>query len=116
MLMPDTPSPPTSESRRYSVHVRFPPSQGARLRRSEPTACGDGRPIWADRPSVMERADGTYDLIGTSAHLDGLARWVLSFGTDATVKGPEVLRQQVAAEARRIVKLYDREAQDDGPR
>lgn len=62
---------------------------------------------------VMERADGTYDLIGTSPHLDGLARWVLSFGTDATVEGPASLRRRVAAEARRIVQKYESEEQDE---
>ena len=95
-----------SDAQRVSVHVRFPSSQGRRLRRQEPTTCGDGRALWAERPTVMERADGTYDLIGATTHLDGLARWVLSFGTDARVKGPDRLRRRVAAEARRVVKRY----------
>jgi predicted DNA-binding transcriptional regulator YafY len=50
----------------------------------------------------MERADGTYDLIGTTARPDALARWILSHGAAAEVTGPERLRERVAAEARRV--------------
>lgn len=117
MVLPIMPAPDAdasqSDAQRVSVHVRFPPSQGRRLRRPEPTTCGDGQALWAERPTVMERVDGTYDLIGTSTHLDGLARWVLSFGTDATVEGPERLRRRVAAEARRIAKRYSSEDADE---
>ena len=95
-----------SDAQRVSVHVRFPSSQGRRLRRQEPTTCSDGRALWAERPTVMERGDGTYDLIGATTHLDGLARWVLSFGTDARVKGPDRLRRRVAAEAQQVAKRY----------
>jgi hypothetical protein len=108
MPAPDADASQTeSDAQRVSVHVRFPPSQGRRLRRPEPTTCRDGRALWAERPTVMKRVDGTYDLIGTSTHLDGLARWVLSFGTDATVEGPEQLRRRVATEARRVWKQYE---------
>lgn len=92
-----------------AVHIRFSPSQGARLRRSEPTTCGDGSPLWAERPVLMQRADATYQLLGTSAHLDGLARWVLSHGADARVEGPDGLRHRVMAEARRVLRQYDDE-------
>lgn len=112
MPAPDAAAPPESDAQPVSVHVRFPPSQGRRLRRPEPTTCGNGQALWAERPTVMERADGTYDLIGTSAHLDGLARWLLSFGPDATVKDPERLRRRVAAEARRIVQRYASDGQE----
>lgn len=57
----------------------------------------------------MERADGTYELIGTASNLAGLARWILSFGARAEVQSPERLRRRVAAEARRIWKQYDHE-------
>lgn len=90
----------------WSVHVRFPSTQGARLRRSEPTRCPDGTPLWAERPILMERADGTYELMGPSAHLSALARWILSHGADAKVEGPDRLRRRVAAEAKRILRLY----------
>lgn len=98
-----------------AVHVRFSRSQGPRLRRPEPDTCGDGSPLWTERPLLMQRADGTYELIGTSTNLDGLARWVLSFGTDATVLGPDQLRRWVVAEAQRVLEQYDRDAPDERP-
>ena len=102
MPAPDAATQPESDAQRVSVHVRFAPSQGRRLRRPEPFPCGDGQSLWVERPVLMERADGTYDLIGTTTHLDGLARWVLSHGAAAEVTEPERLRQRVAAKARRV--------------
>lgn len=96
-----------SPDRGRAVHVRFAPSQGPRLRRSEPTTCGRGASLWAERPLLMERGDGSYDLLGTSSNLRGLARWILSHGADATVRGPEELRRRVAAEARQIWEKYE---------
>ncbi|MFB6231197.1 MAG: WYL domain-containing protein [Salinibacter sp.] len=90
----------------HSVHVRFAPSQGRRLRRSEPFRAEDGPSLWVERPVLMERVDGTYDLIGTTAHLDALVRWVLSHGADAEVTGPDRLRRRVACEAWRIWTKY----------
>lgn len=101
---PDSTRPPRS------VHVRFSHSQGRRLQRSEPTSCPGKGPIWAERPVLMERADGTFELIGTSQNLEGLARWVLSFGADAEVCGPTQLRRLVCKTARRIQRLYDEDA------
>lgn len=102
-------SPPKSDRARketWAVHVRFAPSAGKRLRRPEPTSCPGKGAIWAERPILMERADGTYELIGTSGNLDGLARWVLSFGTSAEVRGPDRLQRQVVAEALGIRRKY----------
>lgn len=89
-----------------AVHIRFAPSQGRRLQRREPDTCGDGRALWAERPILMERADGTYELIGSSTNLGGLARWVLSHGADAEVRGPDRLCQRVIAEARQVLRQY----------
>lgn len=89
-----------------AVHVRFAPCQGPRLRREEPATCGDGSPLWAERPLLMKRGDGTYELLGTSSNLRGLARWILSHGSDAEVKGPTRLRRQVATEAHKIWRQY----------
>lgn len=103
----------TDASEACTVHIRFAPSQGRRLQRSEPTPCGEGRPLWTERPLLIRRANGMYDLIGTTRHLDGLARWILSFGVHAQVRSPNRLRRRVAAEARRIVRLYDEERNDE---
>lgn len=92
------------------VCVRFAASQGGRLTRPEPTTCGDGAPLWAERPTLLRRADGTYVLMGASHNLDGLARWLLSFGADATVGAPDALRRRVRALARRVRRQY----RDDG--
>ena len=106
MPAPDAATQPESGARRHSVHVRFAPSQGRRLRRPEPFPCGEDQSLWVERPVLMERADGTYDLIGTTARPDALARWILSHGAAATVAGSQRLRERVAAEARRIVQRY----------
>ena len=102
MPAPDAATQPESDAQRVSVHVRFAPSQGRRLRRPEPFPCGEDQSLWVERPVLMERADGTYDLIGTTARPDALARWILSHGAAATVAGPERLRERVVAEARRV--------------
>ena len=106
MSAPNADPQPETDARRHSVHVRFAPSQGRRLRRPEPFPCGEDQSLWVERPVLMERADGTYDLIGTTARPDALARWILSHGAAAEVTEPERLRQRVAAEARRIVQRY----------
>jgi predicted DNA-binding transcriptional regulator YafY len=102
MSAPNADPLPETDAQRVSVHVRFAPSQGRRLRRPEPFPCGEDQSLWVERPVLMERADGTYDLIGTTARPDALARWILSHGAAATVAGPERLRERVAAEARRV--------------
>ena len=100
---------PSSGEDLAAVHVRFLPSEGRRLQRPEPTTCGDGRQLWAERPLLLRRNSGVYDLIGTTANLEGLARWVLSFGTGAEVRGPDRLQRHVALEARRVSRKYREE-------
>lgn len=97
---------PQSAGTPRSVHVRFEPSEGRRLQRPEPTRCPEDGPLWAERPILMKRADATYELIGTSRNLTGLAKWILSFGPQAEVQCPDQLRRRVAAEARRIWRQY----------
>lgn len=107
---PDDPSSAQVEHP-SAVHIQFLPTEGHRLRRSEPTTCGNGTPLWTERPLLMKRADGTYELIGMSRNLPGLARWVLSFGSDAKVQGPDCLRRRVVVEARQLLGKYtDRES------
>lgn len=69
--------------------------------------CADGQPIWDERPLLLGRNDGTYELMGISSNLKGLARWVLSFAGDAEVESPRVLRRRVRRTAQRIVDLYE---------
>lgn len=107
---PDTKMEPAragSEGQPAGVHLRFPNAAGKRLCRPEPTNCPEEGPFWTERPVLMKRADGTYELIGTSRNLEGLARWVLSFGTSVEVRCPKRLQRQVALQARRIWRQYD---------
>ena len=90
-----------------AVHLRFARVAGERLRRPEPTSCPKEGPFWTERPMLLKRADGTYELIGTSRNLQGLARWVLSFGTSAEVRCPERLQREVALQARRVWQEYE---------
>ncbi len=90
-----------------AVHLRFSHAAGRRLRRPEPTHCPEKGPLWTERPMLLKRADGTYELIGTSRNLPGLARWVLSFGPDAEVRSPTRLQRRVEAEARRVWRTYN---------
>lgn len=103
----DLPDEPNAQ--RHSVHIRFAPSQARRLQRPEPFPVEDGQSLWVERPVLMERVDGTYDLIGTTTRPAALARWILSHGADATVTGPKCLRRRVAAEARRVWERYREE-------
>ena len=112
---PETEKPKTEESKTScgttgdpsAVHLRFAQAAGRRLKRSEPTTCPGEEPFWTERPLLIKRADGTYELIGTSRNLGGLARWVLSFGTSAEVFAPSPLQRRVTLLARRVWKQYD---------
>ena len=90
-----------------AVHLRFARVAGERLQRPEPTSCPKEGPFWTERPMLLKRADGTYELIGTSRNLQGLARWVLSFGTSAEVRCPEQLQREVALQARCVWQKYE---------
>lgn len=105
----DEQSPAPPEVR--SVHVRFRPLEGRRLQRPEPTTCPDKGALWAERPILIKRANGTYELMGTSRNLEGLARWILSFGPGAEVRSPERLKRQVALQAWRVWAKYDGEGE-----
>jgi hypothetical protein len=107
---PASTGPASSEGRQSgtrAVCIRFSASQQPRLRRPEPDRCGDGHPIWTERPLLLRRADGTLYLLGISAHLEGLARWILSFAGDAEVESPRALRDWVRTSALEVLDRYD---------
>lgn len=86
-------APDGSEARRvYAVHVRLP----GRPQRAKPSV------DWAEPPLGLGYHRSHYEVIGRSADLDGLVRWVLGLGAGVEVLGPEVLRERVAEAARRI--------------
>lgn len=92
--MPDSSSP--KEARVYAVHVRFD-THPQRRRRVE----------WVESPLGLGYHHGRYEVIGQSADLDGLVRWVLGFGPCAKVMGPPVLQERVVRAAHRIATRYD---------
>lgn len=79
----------------YAIHVRF---------ETHPERKGPVQ--WAEPPLGLGRYHGGYEVIGQSADLDGLVRWVLGFGAGVEVMGPDVLRSRIAREARRIAMLH----------
>lgn len=91
---------------RHAVCVRFSSRQNRRLSQPDPLSCANGRPIWDERPLLLKRADGTYELMGLSSNLEGLAQWVLSFAGDAEVESPVALRRRVRRAACRITELH----------
>ena len=86
----------SDDRRDYAVHVRLP----QRPRCAEPSV------DWAEPPLGLGYHRGHYEIIGHSADLDGLVRWVLGLGAGVEVLGPEVLRERIAEAARRIADQH----------
>lgn len=85
--------------RTYAVHVRFSARQARWIREEQ----------WHPTQLLTERPDGTLDVRLQATGLGDLARWVLSYGGEAEVLSPPVLRRRVAAEARRLAEIYQHE-------
>lgn len=85
---------PTNGRRVYAIHVRLqvPPTSP--------------EVKWIDPPVCLKRADGSYEVMGRSCDLTGLARWVLGYGVGAKVLAPEALRRRVVQEARRVIARH----------
>jgi hypothetical protein len=99
------------------VYLRFSGRCRRRLERPERQTDRQGRPLWTERPLLVRRDGGAYDLIGTSANLRGLARWVVGFGRDADVRSPRRLRRLVAALALQALEHHrQRPAQSEARR
>lgn len=84
------------DDRRYHVHVRFSPYQARWIREQE----------WHPTQVMTQRPDGTLDLRMEVTGLADVTRWVLSYGGEAEVISPPVLRHRVAREARRMTERY----------
>lgn len=82
--------------RTYAVHVRFTPYQ-ARWIKEE---------LWHPSQVMVERPDGSLDVRLQAAGLQDLTRWILSYGAEAEVISPPVLRHRIASEARRMAERY----------
>ena len=100
------PTKDNAAKQHHAVCVRFSSQQNRRLCQPDPLASANGGPIWDARPLLLERSDGTYELMGLSSNLEGLVRWVLSFAGDAEVESPVALRRRVRRAACRITELH----------
>jgi predicted DNA-binding transcriptional regulator YafY len=61
---------------------------------------------WAANQTITDQPDGSVILeLRTSGRWD-VKRWVLAFGSDAELKEPEDLRQEIAAELREMLGAY----------
>jgi predicted DNA-binding transcriptional regulator YafY len=83
--------------RTYPVRIRFSAYQ-ARWIQEE---------VWHESQFLKRRDDGVLDVMMQVTGLNDVARWVLSYGGEAEVIAPPVLRHRVAVEARRMAKLYE---------
>lgn len=90
------------DDRKYSVCIRFSAYQARWIREVE----------WRPTQRIVEHGDGSLDLHMETTGLVDVTRWVLSYGAEAEVLSPTVLRDSVAAEARRMAALYAAEANE----
>ena len=83
--------------RTYAVHVRFSPYQARWVREEH-----------RHESQVMTQLpDGSLDVRMQVTGLKDVMRWVLSYGAEAEVMCPPVLREKIAHEARRLASLYE---------
>ncbi|ARA93463.1 DNA-binding transcriptional regulator [Rhodothermaceae bacterium RA] len=84
------------DGRCHPVHIRFSAYEARWIREQE----------WHPTQILIERPDGSLDLHMEVTGLTDVTRWVLSYGGEAEVISPPVLRHRVAREARRMAALY----------
>lgn len=78
------------------VSIRFDPEQARYIQERQ----------WHPTERRERRPDGSLTLHFELSGLEGVKRWVLSYGAHAEVLAPESLRKAVAAEARRLAATY----------
>ncbi len=84
------------DERKYLVCIRFSAYQARWIRED----------AWHPTQTLVERADGSVELRMEVTGLADVTRWVLSYGGEAEVLSPSVLRHRVAREARRMAERY----------
>ena len=80
----------------YEVSIRF----------SKEAAKWIGERTWNPKQKIRKYMDGSLKLTVPAPALYEVQRWVLAWGKDAEVLKPKELRDQVAAEAHALVKMY----------
>lgn len=84
------------DAKTYAVCIRFSAYQGRWIMENE----------WHPTQTLLTRADGSVELRMEVTGLADVTRWVLSYGGEAEVISPPVLRHRVAREARRMAQFY----------
>lgn len=82
--------------RTYAVCIRFSPYQARWIAEER----------WHESQLMVRREDGSLDVHLQVTGLADVARWVLSYGGEAEVVGPPILRHRVAREARKMAERY----------
>ena len=85
-----------SATNSFEVSIRFSAEQASYVRER----------VWQRGQTIDEQPDGKIVLRFAIGHLYETSRWVLSWGGDAEVLGPEELRTAVKEELRRAAKQY----------
>lgn len=78
------------------VRLRFNSVAAARVRES----------LWHSSQRLIERGDGGCDLIMQIGGIREVLPWVLGWGADVEVLGPDELRAEVAAHGARLAAMY----------
>lgn len=84
------------DAQKYLVCIRFSPYQARWIQEEQ----------WHPTETLVRRDDGSVELRMQVTGLADVTRWVLSYGGEAEVLSPPVLRHRVAREARRMAERY----------
>jgi predicted DNA-binding transcriptional regulator YafY len=79
------------------------PGQTVRLRFSPVAARWVREKTWHATQTLQDHPDGGLTLTFSVNHLAEVKRWALSFGADCQVLEPEELREEIKAEARKLL-------------
>jgi predicted DNA-binding transcriptional regulator YafY len=83
-----------------------PETFAATVRFYPPSATYVKERIWHPQQLLTEDADGSVTLTVPASSLKELTRWILGYGPEATVVGPEVLREAVQDAVERMRQAY----------
>lgn len=84
-------------SQTYQVQLKFSPYQARWIRERE----------WHPTQKIQEIEDGSVILFLTVQGLNDLKRWVLYHGGEVEVLEPQIFRQQIQNEIKKMMRIYD---------
>jgi predicted DNA-binding transcriptional regulator YafY len=80
------------------VTIRFSPDQAPYIQER----------TWHPSQKIEKRADGGIELTMSIANLSEVKRWLIGYGSDAQVLGPEDLRKDIEEDCTRLLKRRDK--------